>query len=131
MFYEQQKNAFYEQRFDEITKEQLKQITEKYRIKDGQSEFPDPELIFYKKFKFLEYTLEEMQIQRKDAQKINNIKKEEPKNEKQMINIKKVIPKSKSMITSKFGVKLEDKLDSDSDNSFIIPEEFNRIIRSL
>ena len=62
MFYEQQKNAFYEQRFDEMTKEQLKQITEKYRIKDGQSEFPDPELIFYKKFKFLEYTLEEMQI---------------------------------------------------------------------
>lgn len=132
MFCEQQKNAFYDQHFDNLTFQELESAVNKYKAKKGQEEFPIPENIFYKNFWFLDSTLKEILLEREINEKKNEVKKVETPKEKLVIAIKKepVKVQNKKQIISKLGVKLEEESDMDSDNSFIIPKEFNDLIEN-
>lgn len=128
VFFEQQKKAFYEQRFESLTACELERMVGKLRPKSN--EFPAPECIFSKKFRFLPCTLETMQKQIKTEKK--------PTIEKNFLSNSKerevsLTPKVEPRQRTKFGVFLESKSksDTDSESSFVIPNEFNDIITSV
>jgi len=120
IFYEQQKNAFYDQHFDNFSPQDLENLVGKYRVKKGKSQFPSPDHIFTKKFAFLDKTLSE--ILSENQEKVPQIEEKKCVEVVPKIEIKKV--------KTKLGIFLEEKPknDTDSDNSFIIPPEFNEII---
>jgi len=123
IFCEQQKKAFFEHQFENLTLEELEKMIGKHRPKS--SVFPVPECIFTKRFRFLSNTLEVMQAQPKEEKKVlpapKKVIKTAPKDN--------FTPKKRT----KFGVFLENKSksDTDSDNSFVIPSEFNDIITNV
>ena len=74
IFSEQQKNAFYEHDFENLTPSELDKMICKYKPPKNQEKFPTPESIFHKEFRFLPDTLEELQIK---TQKKRKLSKEE------------------------------------------------------
>eukprot|EP00826_Nyctotherus_ovalis_P057940 TRINITY_DN7939_c0_g1_i13.p1 TRINITY_DN7939_c0_g1~~TRINITY_DN7939_c0_g1_i13.p1 ORF type:complete len:228 (-),score=91.28 TRINITY_DN7939_c0_g1_i13:391-1074(-) len=131
IFYEQQKKAFYEHEFEHLTLQELEEMVGKLRPKSN--EFPAPECIFSKKFRFLPTTLEVMQERAKAERKSSPGAKEEVKKLVQSKAKETRTPKIKPKQRTKFGVFLESKSksDTDSDNSFVIPNEFNDIITNV
>jgi ribosomal protein L28 len=127
IFYEQQKKAFFEHQFENLTPEELERMVGRYRPKS--SVFPVPECIFTKRFRFLPNTLEVMQIQTKEEKKVLTLSKKVIKSVPKDSLTPKIEPKQRT----KFGVFLESKSksDTDSDNSFVIPNEFNDIITNV
>jgi len=143
VFYQQQKNAFYGNEFEKLTPEDLEQLIGKFRPKKKLDGFPAPEKIFDKHFRFLNTTLREMLRTTKkepkalEPPKKNGIMIEKKEAEKEKSNNTGKIMKTPPVITirrnsekhiTKLGVLLEDNHDTDSDNSIIIPHEFNEII---
>jgi hypothetical protein len=150
VFFKQQKNAFYGNEFETLTPEDLEQLIGKYRPKKKLDGFPAPEKIFDKHFKFLNTTLREMlKTIKKEPKPTETPKKngtldfikvvEKKESEKEVVKSNKIgkVTKSPPVITirrnnekhvTKLGVVLEDNNDTDSDNSIIIPQEFNEII---
>eukprot|EP00826_Nyctotherus_ovalis_P064443 TRINITY_DN9453_c0_g6_i3.p1 TRINITY_DN9453_c0_g6~~TRINITY_DN9453_c0_g6_i3.p1 ORF type:complete len:243 (-),score=61.30 TRINITY_DN9453_c0_g6_i3:394-1122(-) len=139
IFYQQQRNAFYGNQFELLTAEELEAMVGKCRVKSA--EFPAPEMIFDKYFRFLNGTLRDLQaIRLKEA----NTKPAEPpkkntivKKEREVASKEKKAIKTPQVITisrvsenhkTKLGVLLENNPDTDSDNSIIIPSEFKEII---
>jgi len=123
----------------------LEQLIGKFRPKKKLDGFPAPEKIFDKHFRFLNTTLREMLKTTKKEPKpleppkkngiMKVVEKKEVENEKS--NKTGKIIKTPPVITirrnsekhiTKLGVHLEDNHDTDSDNSIIIPHEFNEII---
>lgn len=136
LFYEQQKKAFYEQNFETLTLAELEELVRKNRAKKEQAQFPLPEQIFKKKFRFLSDTLEVIRTRMQSGKTAAVIpKKVEAK--RQLLKKSKhktadtsQTPKKPMKQKTKLGVLLEanSKSDTDSDNSFIIPHEFGDII---
>jgi hypothetical protein len=132
IFFEQQKKAFYEHHFEELTIEELGRMTGKLRSKSN--EFPMPECIFTKKFRFLPCTIETMQERNKSTKKPPIEKKvKKAENNLRIKEISSLTPKIEPKKKTKFGVFLENKSksDTDSDSSFVIPTEFNDIITNV
>lgn len=142
IFYQQQKNAFYGNHFELLTAEELEAAVGKRRVKNA--EFPAPEMIFDKHFRFLNGTLRE--LQRARLKEVTAKPAEPPKKntiivkkEKEVVSKEKKTIKAPQVITisrvsenrkTKLGVLLENSPDTDSDNSIIIPSEFKEIITS-
>jgi len=133
IFFEQQKKAFYEHHFEDLTTEELEYMIGKLRPKDN--EFPVPECIFTKKFRFLPCTIEIMQERNKATKKLPIEKKAKKilENNVKAKEISSLTPKIEPKKRTKFGVFLENKSksDTDSDSSFVIPTEFNDIITNV
>eukprot|EP00826_Nyctotherus_ovalis_P046787 TRINITY_DN5321_c0_g3_i4.p1 TRINITY_DN5321_c0_g3~~TRINITY_DN5321_c0_g3_i4.p1 ORF type:complete len:230 (-),score=35.83 TRINITY_DN5321_c0_g3_i4:375-1064(-) len=130
IFFEQQRKAFYEQQFESLTISELEQMIGKLRPKSN--EFPVPECIFSKKFRFLPCTLETMQKQIKTEKKPTIEKKKHSLSNSQGREVS-LTPKIEPRQRTKFGVFLESKSksDTDSESSFVIPNEFNDIITNV
>ena len=144
IFFEQQKKAFYEFDFENFSMDDLERMVGKYKADKESAEFPPPDCIFSKKFRFLPDTLEIMQIKSKFEKEalikeaMNNSRKTEVKPKSTTKKTDKIITQKSVSDTKSFpkrktklGVVLENKSDTDSDNSFITPSAFNYIITNM
>ena len=134
IFYEQQRSAFYSQHFDVLTLQELEEYVARFRPKK-EGQFPQAEYIFKKKFAFLPATLTVLQSRKKAVVAEKTVskqvltlpeKKEDKPNNTVAVKINKATPTKKQR--SKLGVVLESSKSDDSDNSILVPEEFEDII---
>jgi len=112
---EQQKNAFFKLGLDKESLEDFWNSFQQYKSKNPP-EFPEPDIIYHKKFPFLANTLINLQ-------KDTKIKPKE-KAKEILEDVKKIEPKKNS--PSKFGVELTEK--EEPEEPIIIPEPIQSIL---